>query len=291
MFATAAFGLPACSRTDSPLPTAASAPDATAASAPTTNPSPPRDRADAASNDSAAERAVDAPDLKAVGILLPGVVNSATEGTLIELVQAIDEVYTAGRIVIEAVPLARATDAVARGTADLGFPALRMNSSADTTMAYRLSTAAFGQVNFVLYTRAGRALTRTAILQAATQGASFPYDIEAPARNWGFPTKRFSNLESALSKVVAGRIDALLWAQEDADLTLRRLRFKDIHRESFGNFDTVFMLPRGPRGDFVDHVLSASIATLHATGRLQALSAKTYRVHDPWQPATAHFER
>lgn len=232
-----------------------------------------------------AQRAVDAPDLLASAILLPGQVNSASEGTLIELVQALDDVYEAGRISIEAAPLARATLAVARGAADMGFPALRMGPVADAALPYRLSTASVGQVSFVVYSHVRARLTREMILRAAARGEAFPYAIEAPAKAWGFPTRRFTTFESALHKVSAGRIDALLWAQEDADLPLRQLRLRNIHRAHFGDYDTVFLLPRTPRGDFVDGVLTAAVEKLRKGGRLQAIYSKIYKAYDDWQPS------
>ena len=237
----------------------------------------------------AAERAVDAPDLIASAILLPGQVNSATDGTLIELVQALDKVYEAGRIFIEAAPLARATLAVASGVADMGFPALRMGKSADAVLPYRLSTASIGKVSFVVYSHVRKPITRHMILQAA-RGDAFAYAIEAPAKAWGFPTQRFTTFDSALHKVSAGRIDALLWAQEDADLPLRQLRLRDIHREPFGDFENVFLLPRTPRGDFVDAVLTTAVEKLRHSGRLQAIYSKIYKAYDDWQPAAGRHE-
>ncbi|CAN5893838.1 hypothetical protein BH11PSE8_BH11PSE8_32600 [soil metagenome] len=241
-------------------------------------------QAAAASSPAATEsdRAIDAPDIVASAILLPGRVNSSTDGDLIELVRAIDEVYVAGRIIIKAQPLARVTFEVAQGVADMGFPALRAGSP-DATLPYRLSTEPIGQVSFVLYSHVRKPITREMIFRATEHG-EFPYKIEAPARALGFPIQRFSTIDSALQMVSAGRIDALLWAQEDADFTLRQLRLRDIHREHFGDFETVFLLPRSPRGDFVDAVLTKAIGKLRESGRLQAMYSQMYKPYDDWQP-------
>lgn len=230
--------------------------------------------------------AVDAPDLSVNAMLLPGLVNSADEGTFIDLIKAIASVYDGGKVRISVAPVARVTDNVARGLVDLGFPTLRMNAAKDAALPYRLTTASFGRVNFVLYSNKARPLTKAMLDQAQREHKSgdFKYRIEAPRLAWDFPVQHFTNFESALRKVDAGRLDALLWAQEEADLELRRLNLKSIRRELYTDYEDVMMLPRGPRGDFVDKIITAAIGKLQRSGQLQALYRKVHLPYDPWQP-------
>ncbi|MBB4844321.1 ABC-type amino acid transport substrate-binding protein [Paucibacter oligotrophus] len=230
--------------------------------------------------------AVDAPDISVNAMLLPGLVNSADEGTFIDLIKAVASVYKGGKFSISVAPVARVTDNVTRGIVDLGFPTLRMNPAKDAALPYRLTTAAFGRVNFVLYSNKARPLTKAMLEQAQREHKSgdFKYRIEAPRLAWDFPVQHFTNFESALRKVDAGRLDALLWAQEEADLELRRLGLKSIRRELYTDYEDVMMLPRGPRGDFVDKIISAAVENLQRSGRLQALYRKVHLPYDAWQP-------
>lgn len=50
---------------------------------------------------------VDAPDLEAHGLLLPGLVDSASEGAFIDLIKAVDAAYGEGDIAIRVFPSAR----------------------------------------------------------------------------------------------------------------------------------------------------------------------------------------
>jgi len=258
-----ATGLAGCTRTPSTVGAAAG--DSAAAT-----PEPP-------------PRAIDAPDIVAAAVLLPGLVDSSTEGPLIDLMRALAATYPRGRMQIEAMPLARAVDSVVRGTADVGFPLVRTSRGADGMRPYRCSTTPLGSANFVLYSHKSRPLSFDGV-RAAIAAPTFNLWIEAPAFDWGFPTQPFSNLESALRKISAGRIDALLWGQEAADNELRRLGLADIHRENYGDYDDVFLLPHGARGDFVDGVLTAAIDQLRRSGALAALYRRIHRPHDAWQP-------
>lgn len=226
--------------------------------------------------------AADSPDLRAEAVLLPGLINSRDDGPFIDLVRAIGEAYGAGRLTIEAGPANRVYDSVSRGVADLGFPTINASPTVDPGLPFRYSTTPFGQVSFVIYSHRDRRVAYPD-LQALARGAN-QLRVEGPAVEWGFPVQPFSNFESALRKVEAGRIDAFLWAQEEADLVLRQLGLKTIHRELHGRFGDVFLLPRGPRGEFVDRVLTDAINKLRAGGRLEALYRRIHLPWDPWQP-------
>lgn len=103
--------------------------------------------------------------------------------------------------------------------------------------------------------------------------------------DWGFPGHPFHTLESALEKVDAGRIDALLWAQEEADNVLREQGLKNIQRIHFGDCDHVFTLNRDARGDFADRVLCEVVARLRNSGRLEKLYQHIHRPFVAWQPS------
>lgn len=226
---------------------------------------------------------VPAHDLIAHAILLPGLVDSAESGSLIDLVRALDEHYTEGRIHIHAYPVARALTQVGAGLADLVFPAMRLSPEAEAKLPYRFSSEAIGRVSFVLYSHRRRSLTRDDLLAAAQRGN--PYVIEAPPfSDWGFPTRPLVSFESAFRKIVARRIDGLLWAQEEADAVLRGLAIREIRRTHFADYEDVFIVPRGPRGEFVDQVLTRALQAMRASGRLAELYPRVHQPYQDWQP-------
>jgi polar amino acid transport system substrate-binding protein len=217
------------------------------------------------------------------GIILPGLINERGDGPMMTLVEAVWATQPGLTVSLEALPLERVVDNVINGTADFGFPDVRLPGDVTTQRAYRWSTQPMGQVSFVLYSRQGAVVTRERI-EALRQVRPFPLDIEAPDLEFGFPIRRFTSLGSALAKVSAGRLDALLWAQEEADDELRRLQLPNVHRDLFSAFDDVLMLPDGPRGGWVDQAWSLGVAALSDNGRLAELYRDVHRPFDPWQP-------
>lgn len=232
-----------------------------------------------------APKAADAPDLVAEAMLLPGLVNSSTDGPMIELLKAIASTYTGGTTVITAFPVGRVHADMESGAADLALAFIRLRPDADAKLKYRYSTSAYGQVTFVLYSRKSARLRPQDVERAKAQTAvAFPYKIESALFDWGFPIFQFTDMTSAFKKLEAGHIDAFLWAQEEADAELRKLALKDVVREAFGTYDDVLAVPRGARGDFVDKVITDALNRLRASGELQKVYRKIHLPYDPWQP-------
>jgi polar amino acid transport system substrate-binding protein len=230
-------------------------------------------------------RAANAPDLLAEAMLLPGLVNSATDGPMIELLQAMAGAYTGGTMRISAYPVGRVNVDMESGAADLALAFIRLRPDADAKLAYRYSTTGYGQVTFVLYSRRAARLRPQDVEQAKSKAAgAFPYKIESALFDWGFPTFQFTDMASAFRKLEAGHIDAFLWAQEEADAELRQQGLKDIVREAFGTYDDVLAIPRGARGDFVDTIITSTLNSLRASGKLQQIYRKIHLPYDPWQP-------
>lgn len=230
----------------------------------------------------ATERAVDAPDLEAAGILLPGLIDSSSSGTFVDLVVAMSRVYEEGSIKISAYPRARAYTNVISGQADFAFPVMRLGAEAEAKLPYRFSTESVGRVSFVLYSHVRNRLSGNKVRTRAAEGR--PYSIAAPDADWGFPTQSLFDFSSTFNMVDAGRLDGCLWAQEEADLVLRGLGLTSIHREHFQDFDDVFILPRSPRGDFVDKVLTRIVQSIRARGALATHYAKVHQPYRNWQP-------
>lgn len=228
----------------------------------------------------------DDPVILAEGKILPGLSESADKGPFVDLLKAMDEVYAEGEIKISVAPTARMMDNVTRGIVDLGFPAIRLRPDADAHLPMRYSTRAYGEVTFVIYSNVNKPISRKD-LEEGRKANTFPYAVEAPVYDWDFPYEPFTTFENALNKVATGRIDALVWAQEETDVVLRQMKLTNIRREVYGSYEDLFMLPRGSRGDHVDAVITRTLDSLKASGRLREIYDRIHRPYDPWQPAAA----
>jgi polar amino acid transport system substrate-binding protein len=231
---------------------------------------------------------VTSPDLSAHGMLLPGLVDSAKQGGFIELIRAIDAIYTQGQIQVEVFPVGRVYQNIKSGLCDFAFPTLRMSPALLARAGHTVSTRSFGQVAFVLYSHRTKGLTREKLESAAQRSARestpFPYHvIAAPVMEVPYPTSSFTNFESALQMVNAGHADAFLWAQEEVDLVLQRLDLPQVQRSLYGMYEDVFLLPLGERGRQVDDILSRCLDQLSAEGQLPRLYSGIHRPYKDWQ--------
>jgi polar amino acid transport system substrate-binding protein len=229
-------------------------------------------------------RPINAPDIVVGAMLLPGLINSATDGVMIDLLQAITATYQGGKMTVTAAPVGRIVSDMENGVLDMSLPYLRVGDEAK--LKYRYSSMSTGQVQFVLYSRKTAPL-RVQDIEAALRGPAqpFPYKIESALIPWDFPTIQFTDMSSAFKKLDAGHIQGFLWAQEEADAELRKLGLKTVVRQAYGTFDDVFAIARGPRGDFVDSVISSGLKQLQSSGQLAHLYQKIHKPYDPWQAA------
>lgn len=222
---------------------------------------------------------------------LPGLADSPEKGAFVEIVKAIDTVYTDGSITISLFPFARSVHNIIDGEADFHIPSIRNPDIDQTLFPYRIVTEKMGTVCFVIYSHREKPLTKQMLDDAIrnTQGgAPFPYSIEVPQgieAQFPFPAISSNYVDQSLKKVAAKRIDALVWAQEETDLTLKRLQISTIQREFWQAFDDVILIPKGPEGDRVDMILSDALNTLRASGQLEQLYSQIHRPYDDWQPS------
>ncbi len=195
---------------------------------------------------------VPAPAAKPVRILnahlgeLPGLINADKTGPFVDLVRAIDDLYPEVSIRITIYPLARAMAGVIAGTADFSLPAIRNLQDADL-LPYRFSTRSFGKVTHVLYSNTDHLITPDMAYGIVPTKRDLL--IEATPGFLPIPLQRSMSIEQSLRKLSRGRIDAFIWAQEEADLMLRQLKLTNIHREHLGDFEDVFIIAKGPAGD------------------------------------------
>ncbi|HDX8400831.1 TPA: transporter substrate-binding domain-containing protein [Aeromonas dhakensis] len=212
---------------------------------------------------------------------LPGLINADKTGPFVDLVRAIDDLYPDISIRITIYPLARAMAGVIAGTADFSLPAIRNLQDADL-LPYRFSTRSFGKVTHVLYSNTDHIITPDMAYGIVPTKRDLL--IEATPGFLPIPLQRSMSIEQSLRKLSRGRIDAFIWAQEEADLMLRRLKLTNIHREHLGDFEDVFIIAKGPAGDEMDRFLGEAIDRLTASGKLAEIYARLHRPYVEWQP-------
>ncbi|WP_421318534.1 ABC transporter substrate-binding protein [Aeromonas veronii] len=213
---------------------------------------------------------------------LPGLINADKTGPFVDLVHAIDDLYPDVTIKITIYPLARAMVGVIAGKADLGLPAIRNLKDVDM-LPYRFSTRSFGKVTHVIYSNTANPVTTDMAYGIVPTKRDLL--IEAVPDYMPFPVQRSMSIEQSLRKLSRGRIDAFVWAQEEADLMLKQLGLTNIRREFFGDFEDVFIIQKGAAGDEMDEFLRQAIDQLAATGKLAEIYEKIHRPYVEWQPS------
>jgi polar amino acid transport system substrate-binding protein len=230
-----------------------------------------------------------AKDLKASLAYIPGLAESPDKGSFVELVKAIDEVYTEGSISIRIYPMLRSINNVVTGQADFHVPMVRSPYVLLDKKPYRFASQRMGTVCIVIYSHPDNPITKTQLLEAQSV-TPFPYSIEvirgaAQFFNFPFPTQEISKLEFSLKKLVNKRIDVLISAQEEADQLVKELQLKSISRSLFACWDDVIIIPKSPQGDATDRILSTALKELEANGKLAEIRQKIHLTYTDWQPS------
>ncbi|RAJ06329.1 ABC transporter substrate-binding protein [Aeromonas salmonicida] len=214
--------------------------------------------------------------------LLPGLIDSNGTGPFVDLVKAIADLDDGVEVSVEVYPMPRATRSVVVGEADFNLPALRNPYIDESMLPYRFSSVTFGKVTHVLYSSSATPVTPAMVL--GYEYTKRDLLIEGVSDFWPFSVKRSLSIEQSLGKLSRGRIDAFLWAQEEADFALRKMGLTNIHRVYFGEFDDVFIIPKGEKGDAVDRFLTQSIGKLKTSGQLDKIYSAIHGPYQEWQP-------
>ena len=221
------------------------------------------------------------PDLHGIAVFLPQLLENNQSSPFAELLQVVARHYKEGKISFSIEPVKRVYMDTSDKNADFRFPIMKVRDSADDATPYQFTREMLGKVTFVLYTHKSRPLSRDDVLRMANLAK---YDIEAPPVNWGFPSKSVVNLELSLKKLNLGRVDGVLWAQEEADYLVRKFKLSNIHRTRFDDYPDVLFLNCNHRGDFVNQALSRAIRAARASGELQQAYLKVHKPYQDWQP-------
>ncbi|WP_279487845.1 ABC transporter substrate-binding protein [Aeromonas veronii] len=211
---------------------------------------------------------------------VPGLINADHSGPFVELVRLIDDFYPNIRIDINIYPIGRAMAGVSNGIADFSLPAIRAFHNIDI-LPYRFSSCSFSKVAHIIYSHIHYPVTADMVYGIVP--AKREILIEAVPDEFSFPVQRSMSIEQSLRKVSRKRIDAFIWAQEEADIKLRELDLKNIRREYLGDFENVFIIQRGDAGDNIEKLLCQAIEKLSKMGKLEKIRA-LHRPYEEWQP-------
>ena len=207
----------------------------------------------------------DAADFKASLAEMPVYAESHDQGVLVDFVKALSEV-SKRTIDYDVVPFARSMTYVERGNVDFHLPLIL---PPDISAApFSVSTETIFHVNFVLYTRTDRPLdpARLSGKVIETDTAHTPY--------FPFSINASSSVEGSLRKLLAGRIDGFIFADNATDPVIKRAGLKGIRRQLYRRFDVKIVLPKGGTGGPTDQFLTQTIKKMRETGQFQKIMGR-----------------
>lgn len=222
---------------------------------------------------------------------IPGLADSPEKGVFVDLVKAIDEVYTEGTIEIQVVPFARSFQMMMTGASDFHVPSFIDPNIPASEIPFGHVPEPMGKVKLLIYSNAAKPITAADIKAAITAGGEFPYVIEVGGGtelNFPFPTVGSNSDAQSLRKVNAGRIDAYIWPPE-GDIVVRDEKLKNLHREIYAEFDDVVLVAKSPRGEQVAQILDAAMKELKRQGRLKQYHDRVHFPYEDWQPHLASW--
>jgi len=236
---------------------------------------------------------VSARDLIASMGQLPVLIEDKDTGPFVELVRAIDDVYTQGEIKREVYSFKRSLRNVVEGRSDFHIPLIKNPLVPESVLPFRYSSVPTGLVAFVIYSHMDNPITKQDIVKEIEKNNSvFPYKIDTLQGHsafFNFPVTENYEIESALRRVSIKRADATIMPQEECDSIIRKNKMKNIHRELYYEFDSMIVIPKGEKGDEIERIITTALEKLKSDGRLEKINDKIHKSYIDWQPYRESF--
>ena len=235
--------------------------------------------------DTTGAAAAHAEDFRLSVAQLPLYSESPERGILIDVLKALDDEYTDGRLLIEVYPFQRSIDNVVQGRADFHFPTIgprvwaRDDDHFEDSIAaqgIRRSRCSLTKTHFALFTNADQPPLNSRALGR--------YRIETDLAHTMFFEPGIGGttcLPCSVRKLSSGRIDGLVFAAREIESIAAAEGITNIRRQDYRIFGSKFILPLGPKGDRIDALLCRLIADMIKSGRLRQVAA----------PYSAYFEQ
>ncbi len=220
--------------------------------------------------------------IASVAIIPPHAVKGSdgqASGGFVQIVKAIDGVYTEGNIDIQLYPVARAINMLKSGRADFFIPFIPASDPPAQESPYGIVSETIMQVYFVLYSRANA--------PALAMDQLEKYSLEtlrgAPEH---FPIKigEIDSIRQGLLKVVAGRLDGFIGEQDAADAYIRMHKIKNLRRTMYTVWNATIAVQKDEKGQEVARILSTALQRLKRSGKLQKITRTIHKPYDDWQP-------
>ncbi|MDE1463650.1 substrate-binding periplasmic protein [Spartinivicinus poritis] len=201
------------------------------------------------------------------------------KGGFVEVVQAIDKVYTEGKISIVLYPFARSLSNVVSGEADFHIPLIRLPHIAEETLPYAYASEKITQVAFVLYTNATKPN-----LNRINLGKHSIATMMGHTHFFPFKTQELTTIASGVTMLVNDRIEGYIMEQDAVDSYIRQNRIKNVRRKLYYQWDSSVVIPKGENREEMDAIISEALHKLKANGTLQKITQKIHQPYIEWQP-------
>ena len=233
--------------------------------------------------------AIQAKDLKASLALLPIHSEKGPDGKprggFVDIVKALDSLYPNGQISIKQQPFLRSIKMVEHGQADFHIPSIKPNHIDAKTLTFSYADECITKVPFVLYSRVDRPnLSRDSLDQYKIDTLRGHKDLIP------FPVKETNTIELGMKKLLANRIDGFIMEQEAVDQYIISNKIKNIRRELFAEWDSCIIIPKGNRGEKINHILSDLMRQLRTSGELEKINKTIHKPYNNWQPINYNYE-
>jgi polar amino acid transport system substrate-binding protein len=202
---------------------------------------------------------------------------SETEGVLVDLVKAMEEV-SGNKFDIKLNPFASSVYLVKKGIRDIHLPLIKNDLIKEDDLLFYYSTETQFHVNFVLYSKKGLDIDLNNLSK---------YNIEtdrAHIEYFPFKITPSNSIEKSLEKVHDGKIDAFIFADFATDPLLKEKGYKDIKRELYKSFESKMILAKNAKGRSADLMITKATEKLKASGKFQKIMDKIDLPYNNWQP-------
>jgi polar amino acid transport system substrate-binding protein len=203
-------------------------------------------------------------------------------GAMVDIYKELATHYKDGKMILKTLyPFQRSINNVLSGEADFHYPLIRSNNLDLKQLPFDYVPDEIGKVSFVLYSKTdGKKLDVKNMDQ---------YKIEVPAGHsqyFTFKTIESNDAGQSLQKLLAGRIDGYIDAQEGVDAIIKMNKYKNISRELFTYLDSCAIVAKTPKGEKTKAIVSDLIKKMKKDGSLAKYVGKVCLLpYDNWQPA------
>ncbi len=204
---------------------------------------------------------------------------TGVHGRQVDLVRALDRVtHSSSKIIVQ--PFARSLKETAAGHADFHIPLIQNEDTPAPEGLMYVTEVNFGYIPFVIYSR------KNAPLDAKTMASAKNVEVEPGHESFfPFPVKVTNCVPCTLDKVLMGRADALIVAEDIVDPLLAKPKYKGIHRALYKMYPVRALVPSTTDSTATRRYLIEGAKRLQKTGEMwKILGHGMNSSYSDWQP-------